>query len=220
MASDGPVHPKEVLMASKSTGGWSAMIRKENLPFVVALQGLAFFLLAFLLGTPPPHHDSEDASTAGWLRDAQSPQLVSDSQVPTDLIPEQLRLPRFPEPEERTLERQPAAAEEDSEVTAGATSTLNALRIDTISYSTPTMVQVALALPDAPDEIAPGMISDRRFGEGTGRPGRKGRRGWGEGIGGIGIGDMGDGPRCHPRRPGFLENPRNPITGPPAVIGY
>lgn len=220
MASDGPVHPKEVLMASKSTGGWSATIRKENLPFVVALQGLAFFLLAFLLGTPPPHHDSEDASTAGWLRDAQSPQLVSDSQVPTDLIPEQLRLPRFPEPEERTLERQPAAAEEDSEVTAGATSALNALRIDTISYSTPTMVQVALALPDAPDEIAPGMISDRRFGEGTGRPGRKGRRGWGEGIGGIGIGDMGDGPRCHPRRPGFLENPRNPITGPPAVIGY
>jgi len=220
MASVGPVHPKEVLMASKSTGGWSAIIRKENLPFVVALQGLAFFLLAFLLGTPPPFHDSEDASAAGWLRDAQSPQLVSDTQVPTDLIPEQFRLPRFPEPEERTLERQPAAAEEDSEVTAGATSTLNALRIDTISYSTPTMVQVALALPDAPDEIAPGMISDKSFGEGKGRPGRRGRRGWGEGIGGIGIGDMGDGPRCHPRRPGFLENPRNPVTGPPPVIGY
>ena len=207
-------------MASKSTGGWSAKLLAENLPVAVALQGLAFCLLAFLLGTPPPHHDTgEAAEGAGWLGDASSAPLVSESQLPTDLHPEQLRLPRFPNPKERTLKRQPAPPESGSEVTSGATPTLNALHVDTISYQTPTLVQVALALPDAPDRLVPGMISNRRFGQGTGNSGRTGRRGWG-GIEGIGIGDMGDGPRCHPRRPGFLQNPRNPITAPPPVIGH
>jgi hypothetical protein len=90
---------------------------------------------------------------------------------------------------------------------------LDGLHIDTVAVPSPAVVQVALALPDAPDQLAAGTISLRRFGEGSGRPGRSGR-GWG-GFGGIG---MGDGPRCHPQRPGFLRDPRNPISGPPPVI--
>jgi hypothetical protein len=91
---------------------------------------------------------------------------------------------------------------------------LDGLRIDTVAVQSPAVVQVALALPDTPNQLAPGTISLRRFGEGSGRPGRSGRRGMG-GFGGIG---MGDGPRCHPQRPDFLRNPRNPISAPLPVI--
>lgn len=207
-------------MASKSTGGWSAKLRVVNLPLVVALQALAFCLLAFLLGTPPPHQGTEQAAAGGGRPERARPSpWIAESQVPADLHPEQLRLPRFPDPKERIIRREPAPPDNGSESASGVASALNALRMDTVPYQTPTLVQVALALPDAPDHLAPGMISARRFGDGLGSSGRRGRRGWG-GIEGIGIGDLGDGPRCHPRRPGFLRDPRNPISDPPTVINH
>jgi hypothetical protein len=80
---------------------------------------------------------------------------------------------------------------------------------------------VALALPDAPDELTTRGISRTPFGERTRRPGLMGPA---EGIGGFGeIGMGGDGARCHPRRPGTpwrpgpFRNPRNPITDPPGI---
>ena len=202
-------------MASRSTGSWLAKIsNSETLPLIVALQGLGFCLLAFFL-TAPPSQPEPDGSVAEAtrLQDQQHVRLT-ETQIPADLHPEQLRLPRFPDPEEHTLRRQPTYAGEESGESPIADGLLDGLRIDTVSISSPAVVQVALALPDAPDQLAAGTISLRRFGEGSGRPGRSGRRGMG-GFGGIG---MGDGPRCHPQRPGFLRDPRNPISGPPPVI--
>ena len=202
-------------MASRSAGSWLAKIHNsETLPLVVALQGLGFCLLAFFL-TAPPSQTEPDGSVAEATR-LQDQQYVrlTETQIPADLHPEQLRLPRFPDPEENTLQRQPNHAGEESGESPIADGLLDGLRIDTVSISSPAVVQVALALPDAPDQLAAGTISLRRFGEGSGRPGRSGRRGIG-GFGGIG---MGDGPRCHPQRPGFLRDPRNPISGPPPVI--
>jgi hypothetical protein len=203
-------------MASNATGSWLAKLRKENLPLIVALQGLGFFLLAFIISTPATRPDREgSAMSTGRLTDDASVRLA-DTQIPADLIPEQVRLPRFPNPEERTLERQPVPSGEESEDSLGATSFMDSLRVDTVAIQSPAVVQVALALPDAPDELAPGGISLTRFGEGTARSGLTGRRGR-EGMGGFGGIGMGDGPRCHPRRPGAMRNPRNPITDPPVV---
>jgi hypothetical protein len=204
-------------MASLTTGGRLAKLRKENLPLVVALQGLGFFLLAFFIIAPANNHDMEDSAIgSGWLTD-NSPVRLADTQIPADLSPEQLRLPRFPDPKERILERQPVPSGEESEDSLGAIGFMDSLRVDTVAVHSPAVVQVALTLPDAPDELAPGTISLTRFGDGTGRAGLAGRRGRG-GIGGFGGIGMGDGPRCHPRRPGVLRNPRNPITGPPPII--
>lgn len=197
-------------MASKTTGGWSAKLRTDNLPLAVALQGLALFVLAFLLSTPPKHHDAEGMSAdVGRLLADPSNRVISETEVPADLHPEQVQLPRFPDPNQLRL-RQSAPPVEHNEATSDTTTTLNALRINTVSHQAPSVAEVALALPVTPDRLAPGSISQRRFGAGSGRSGWTGRRG---GIGGMG--GRGDGPRCHPRRPGVLRNPRNPITDPP-----
>ena len=210
-------------MASRATGGWLTKLRTESLPLAIALQGLGLFLLAFFINAPVPQDDSEDATAAGRLADDSSVQLASETQIPADLHPEKLRLPRFPNPQERAQQRQPASPEKESEKSPGATSTLNGLRVDTVWLQSPTAVQVALALPEAPDRLEEGMISMRRFDK-KGKSGRTGRRGWG-GIGGIGVGGigMGEGPSCHPRRPGeerlIPRNPRNPVSDAPPVIG-
>jgi hypothetical protein len=201
-------------MASGLTGGWLSKIRSsETLPVIVAIQGLGFCLLAFFLTAPPSQHEPDGGVAVATL-DNQRPVRLTEPQIPADLHPEQLRVPRFPDPEEYTLRRQPAPSDDESGESTNADGLLDGLRIDTVSIQSPAVVQVALALPDTPDQLAPGTISLRRFGEGSGRPGRSGRRGIG-GFGGIG---MGDGPRCHPQRPGVLRNPRNPVSGPPPVI--
>ena len=201
-------------MASGMTGGWLAkMSNSEALPLIVALQGLGFCLLAFFLTAPPSQHESDGGVAVATL-DNQQPVRLTETQIPADLHPEQLRLPRFPDPREHTLRRQPMLSGGESGESPSADGLLDGLRIDTVAIQSPAVVQVALALPDTPNQLAPGTISLRRFGEGSGRPGRSGRRGMG-GFGGIG---MGDGPRCHPQRPDFLRNPRNPISAPPPVI--
>jgi hypothetical protein len=208
-------------MASHSTGGWLAKINnRETLPLVVALQGLGFCLLAFFL-TAPPSQPGPDGSVAEATRlQDQQPVRLTETQIPADLHPEQLRLPRFPDPKERTLQRQATRSSEERGESPYADGILDGLHIDTMAIRAPAVSQVALALPDAPTQLAPGTISLRRFGEGSGRPGRDGMRG--VGFGGIGGGyggvGMGDGGRCHPQRPGFLRDPRNPVTSLPPVI--
>ena len=205
-------------MASKPTGGWLAKLRRENLPLAVALQGLGLFLLAFLLSAPPSQQEVDDSAAGGWLAEESPARAVSDTLIPADLIPEQLRMPRFPDPSELAKQRQPAPSVQESENSAGPSLDMDSLRVDTVSLRAPQVVQAALLLPDAPDQLAPGTISMRRFGE-KGKSGRTGQRGWG-GIGGIGVGGegFGDGPRCHPRRPGVLRNPHDPISGPPPTV--
>ena len=199
-------------MASSATGGWSAKLRANNLPLVIAVQGLALILLAFLLNAPPQTDLAEDTAGTSWLVEDTPPQLTSEPRIPSDLHPEQIRLPRFPDPKQQVQERQPAPPVNPVESRA-----LGALRVDSVSIQAPTTIQATLTLPDTPDHLAPGTISLRRFGDGAGRSGRGDGRGWG-GIGGVGTEGMGDGPRCHPVRPGSLTNPRNPISGPPPVI--
>ena len=59
-----------------------------------------------------------------------------------------------------------------------------------MAFDAPAAVQVALALPDAPEELIPGAISQARFGDGEGTPGTRGRKG---GRGGIGVSGIGGG---------------------------
>jgi hypothetical protein len=205
-------------MASSATGGWPAKLRTNNLPLAVAVQGLALVLLAFLFNAPPQQDVEGDTAGTGWLAEDTPPRLISEPRIPADLHPEQLRLPRFPDPKQHLRERQPAPpVNPPIEIR-----TLGALRVDSVSIQAPTTIQAVLTLPNIPDHLEPGTISLRRFGDGAGRSGRSDGRGWGGiggvGVGGVGVGGMGDGDRCHPVRPGSLTNPRNPISGPPPVI--
>jgi hypothetical protein len=177
--------------SSVAAGGWR---RSDTLPLVVALQGLGLFVLAFLLGAPPST-DQVAGDTAGFagLADSQSVRMTSDSQVPADLLPEQIRLPRFPNLDERAPRQQPAPISEDEQEASNPGLNLTALRVDTVAFDAPAAVQVALALPDAPEELIPGAISQARFGDGKGRPGKRGREGGWGGIGVTGIGRGGGG---------------------------
>ena len=203
-------------MASRMTGGWMAKLRKEHLSFFVVVLGLGLFLLALLVGAPLLQQDSKGTADGGELAEDSPARMVSDPQIPADFLPEKLHMPELPDPTERALDQQQDLSAKESENTQVVGPILDGLRVDTVGLRTPQDIQqVAFALPDAPDQIAPGMISMRRFGERTGRSGTSGRRGGG----GIGGGGFGDGPRCHPRRPGDLRDPRNPIGGPLPLIG-
>ena len=198
-------------MASQMTGSWLAKLRKERLPYAVGL-GLGLFLLALLLGAPYLQQIQEGIADGDEVAGDSPARMVSDPRIPADFLPEKLNTPELPDPRERALQEQPEESVKESENTRVIAPVLDGLRVDTVSLKTPQAVQVALALPDAPDHITPGIISMRRFGEGTGRSRATGRR-----IGGGG-GGFGDGPGCHPRRPGSLRDPRNPIALPLPII--
>jgi hypothetical protein len=188
-------------MASTVTGetspagrkGWLQTLKSNGFPLMLALQGLGLFVLAFFLGTPGSDTAGDRAQDRGFLTDSQPVRSASETKVPTDLLPEQIRLPEFPDPDELNREQQPPPSTQDEARNNGLS--LAALRIDTAAYQTPAPVQVALGLPDAPDQLAPGTISQARFGDGAGKRGRKGREaGWGGvGVGGVGIGRVGGG---------------------------
>ena len=91
-------------MASQTTGKTSSVTmgswrKLESLPLVVALQGLGLFVLAFLIGAPPSSNllAGDTVGFAGYAS-SDSVRTTSDSQVPADLLPEQIRLPKFPNP--------------------------------------------------------------------------------------------------------------------------
>ncbi len=200
-------------MASQVTGTTSSITMgswrsSESLPLVVALQGLGLFVLAFLIGAPPSADQvaGDSASFAGYAS-SESVRTASDSQVPADLLPEQIRLPKFPNQDERAPRQQPAPISEDQQEASNPGLNLTALRVDTVAFDAPAAVQVALALPDAPEELIPGAISQARFGDREGRPGKRGRKGGWGGIGVSGIG-RGSGGACG----------RGGSTGSPIII--
>jgi hypothetical protein len=190
-------------MASSMTGnisprGRSSLIqisRRDNLPLILAFQGLALFVFALFLGTPTSIVNGEVAFKAGAIPANQLARPVSDSLVPTDLLPEQIQLPEFPNPDELARDRQLSPPTEERQEAQSSSFSLAALRVDTAGFQSPAPVQVALAPPDAPDQLATGTISQSRFGDGAGRRGLKGRDGgWGGvGVGGVGIGRVGGG---------------------------
>ncbi|MFQ5790185.1 MAG: hypothetical protein ACE5JI_06865 [Acidobacteriota bacterium] len=180
-------------MASKVTGNVSLGAWKAGgLPPALALQGLGLFMLAFWLGPPSARVDmGRDAKEAGSLFNSPPVRVASNAQVPADFLREQIRLPRFPNSEKATSERQLAPDGGERPETGATGPSLDVLRVDSVALQAPAVVQVALALPNVPDHIAPGAISLTHFGEGGGRPGRRGRvGGWG-GSGGVGIGGVG-----------------------------
>lgn len=189
--------------------------RTENLPLALALQGAGWALLAFFVTVPALDLVPERNSVGGVTAADTEARRIADVQVPTDLLREQLPLPRWSEPREPASRPDTVASEEQSRDPVSVPA-LDALRVDALTVQAPTVTQAALALPEPPDRLVPGTISTRAFGEGEGRPGRVGGGG---GWGGFGPGAMGEGPRCHPRRPGDLRDPRNPIYGTPRVVG-
>ena len=200
-------------MASPMTGGWLAKLhKKEHLPYAVGL-GLGFFLLALLLGAPYLQQAPEGIADGDKVADDSPVRMVSDPQIPADFLPEKLNTPELPDPRERALQEQPVVSVKESENSQVIGPVLDGLRVDTVTLRTPQAVLVALVLPDAPDHITPGIITMRRFGERTERSRATGLRGGGGG------GGFGDGPGCHPRRPGSLRDPRNPIALPLPIIG-
>ncbi len=155
-------------MASQSTGKMSSTTtrswrRLDSLPLVVALQGLGLFVLAFLIGAPPPT-DQVSGSTAGLAgyASSESVRTASDTRVPADLLPEQIRLPKFPNQDERAPRQQPAPISEDQQEASNPGLNLSALRVVSVAFDAPAAVQVALALPDAPEELIPGAPFRRR----------------------------------------------------------
>lgn len=197
-------------MASQATGKTSSVTmgswrKSESLPLVVALQGLGLFVLAFLIEAPPSSNPlaGDTVGFAGYAS-SDSVRMTSDSQVPADLLPEQIRLPKFPNLDARTPRQQPAPISEDQQEASNPGLNLTALRVDTVAFDAPAAVQVALALPDAPEELIPGAISQARFGDGEGTPGTRGRKG---GWGGIGVSGIGRGSGGACGRGGSTESP-------------
>lgn len=149
----------------------------EVLPLAVALQGLVLFVVAFLLSAPS---QSATGASGGAATTAQPVRTASEARIPADLLPERIPLPRFPSPDERNEKREARKPQGEKQEASGTGLSLAALRVESVSFDAPAVVEITLALPGAPDRIAPGQISQARFGsEGVGGNGRRGREGWG-----------------------------------------
>jgi len=219
------INLKEVLMARSSIGDSRAsegapkneLSPAENsLIFVVAVQALVLFLAAFFLGGPrsvPSRTDGE--RIAGKAGQAVTKDMPRDwrPQLPTDLLPESLPIPRFAPRDEKAADREsenepPIRSEE-------LQSNLSALRVASVSYRVPVAVTVALEAPEAPARIVPGTISLAGFGGGHEA---SNRRGWGgRAVDGVGAGMSGlgsGGGECSQgsgRYPGIIERSRQII---------
>jgi hypothetical protein len=158
----------------------------KSLVLITSLTTLG--LLALFLGAASPARD--EAGVDGVALAGSLPvQAASDTRVPDDFLPEQIRLPEFPDPDELTREQSDPMENEQDTRSAGLS--LAALKVDTVAFHAPRPVQMALTLPDAPDQLTPGTISMSGFGN-RGRTSREG--GWGGvGVGEVGIGRVGGG---------------------------
>jgi hypothetical protein len=198
---------------------WKLLTEENPLPLVVAVQGLALVLVALFATSEysVSNHSGEASSVAGIDANESVP---SDwhPELPADLIPKRLPLPRVFEPSPETSER--IAAREDSEGveeavdddSEGLQSRLAAMRVTSVRYHAPVAVKVALGAPEAPAQLSPGTIPLAGFRRGVQKPARRGFggrgiEGSGIGIGGFGIGggECARGPR---RPPGIIERTR------------
>jgi len=170
--------PREKTYGEKTLFGFTKV---EVLPLALALQGLVLFVLAFMLSAPPR---AAEESAAGVGTTAGPVRTASQARVPADLLPERIELPRFPSPDARREKHEARAPKGEKQESSGTGLSLAALRVDSVSYDAIAAVQLAVALPGAPDRIAAGQISQARFtGEGVRGQGPRGREGWG----GVGV---------------------------------
>lgn len=191
-------------MASSTTGSKSLGARggwldrsKSRLALFAALAGLGLLVCALFLGAPFSLMEEPGPLEAGVIAGSQPVWTALDTEVPADLLPEEIRLPRFPSPDELKRQERDAPSEdrEDRKDSPSGSFSLTALKVTRVRFQTPMPTQVAFALPEAPDQLMAGVISQARFGDGAGRAGRRGREaGWGGvGVGGVGIGRVGGG---------------------------
>ena len=171
----------------------------NSIPFVVAIQALALFVVAFFQ-TPQLPTDAHSVG-AGGQSELAPETLTSLSELPRDLQREKLPIPRFPELEKRNEPPVPQPKEDSSETTPGGEGTkLAALRVENVAMTGPVAIAIAapmLGVPDSLDglSLAGGnWLGGRpRGSRGTGRAGGPSDIGGGGGGGGGGYGGQGTG---------------------------
>ena len=163
-----------------------ALLVKDTLPLAMALSSLAILLLAFFVGDVAPSSQATSAAgTASGERQPLPPNMARE--LPADLLPDRIPLPRFPDSSELEApvpdpaEETPSNAESEIDRLV-----LASLRTESVPTLAPALAQVALVTHDTPGRLTPGTISSASFEPGLAR---RTRRGWG----GIGIGGSGGG---------------------------
>ena len=183
----------------------------NSIPFVVAIQALALFVVAFFQ-TPQLPTDAQSVGASGQSELAPET-LTSLSELPRDLQREKLPIPRFPEREKRNEPPVPQPKEDSSETTPGGEGTkLAALRVENVAMTGPVAIAIAapmLGVPDSLDglSLAGGnWLGGRpRGSRGTGRAGGPSDvDGGGGGRGGRGIGGYGGGSGGYCPTPGRI----------------
>ena len=180
----------------------------NSIPFVVAIQALALFVVAFFQ-TPQLESDAQSVGAFGQYEPAPET-LTSLSELPRDLQREKLPIPRFPEREKRNEPPVATPTEDSSETTPGGEgSKLAALRVANVAMTGPVAIAIAapmLGVPDSLDglSLAGGnWLGGRpRGSRGTGRAG--GPSDGGGGLGGRGIGGYGGGSGGYCPTPGRI----------------
>jgi hypothetical protein len=196
-----------VLAAKEIRSMLRRLLSTNTLPLTLAVQGLAFVLLAFFAqpGTAPVGADGSEGGTG----DATAEAAAAESfRVPRDLEPRRLPVPKLPDferplrgeaPEpKREAPHESPAPEVDEPALAG-------LRVQSVALAALVPVGAAAPLPGAPDILVPHSIDGRSWLAGTksarqGPGGARGPAGVGAGNGGwggTGIGGSGRGSGGH-----------------------
>jgi len=193
------------------------------LPLTLALQGVAFTLVALFSFTPAPR----DTGRVG-TGDLPKPDLsvAGEIQIPRDLARERLPMPKFPNLENPGAAQAPKPNPDSPKAPIAQGEKLTALRVSSVALAGLVSMDSPTPVPDAPDVLGLhdiGGSSGRSWLGGAERTSRGGGgfmgpsdigdegSGWGgSGWGGIGRGRGGHGDKCMPGRGGLIRRPRSP----------
>ena len=165
----------------------------NSVPFVVAIQALALFVVAFFQ-TPQFETDAQSGGVGGQSEPAPET-LTSLSELPRDLQREKLPIPRFPDREKRNEPPVPTPDEDSSETTPGGEgSKLAALRVGNVAMTGPVAIAIAAPMLGVPDSLDGLSLAGGNWlgGNPRGRRGT-GRAGGPSDVGGGGSGGRGNG---------------------------
>ncbi len=181
-----------------------ARLRDSNvMPLALALQGLLLSIATlFLASGLSPLHGSSSRGGSGAARTQDEASLPRTGELPRDLSPQRLPVPRLPEREEPNRPPQPAPRPEGFDgVPVPEGSKLASLRVAEIALAGLIPTSMTVPIPEAPDRVdghsltgaSRGWLTGSSRGRGA-RPGRNpGAGGRGGGGGARGIGGTGGG---------------------------
>jgi len=171
------------------------------LPLTLALQSVAFTLVAFFSFSTAPR---ESARIGAGDLPRPDGSIAGELQIPRDLARERLPVPKFPELENPGEERAPKANPDSPKAPIAEGDKLAALRVSSVALAGLVSMDSPTPIPDAPDVLGLNDIGgssgrswlggDRRTSRGNGGflgPGDSGDDG--SGWGGTGIGGSGHG---------------------------